>query len=97
LSTDTSIETRMNAFKTGGYTIDAPIEDVDGVNTVFTFGSYDPASNKVPNTFFVTLNGLIQEENEDYTINEATGEFTYSYVPANGSRVRLHGITLPSL
>ena len=58
-----------------GLTKEIPTGDIDGVNTVFDF-VYEPK--------FVVLNGAIQEETEDYTI-DANYTVTFIIAPQVGS------------
>lgn len=58
-----------------GLTKEIPTGDIDGVNTVFDF-VHEPR--------FVVLNGAIQEETEDYTI-DANYTVTFIIAPQVGS------------
>jgi hypothetical protein len=60
---------------------ETPTGNVDGVNSNFTL-TYTP----IPNSEHVYLNGLLQDEIDDYTIEYNVIKFTYP--PLNGMKIR---------
>ena len=84
-SAETSLSERMDNMTLAELKGVTPIESTNGSRTVFTF----PQSLASASFYFVTLNGLIQDD-EDCTIDQNAGELTYVSAPPAGSKVKVY-------
>ena len=87
-SAETSLSERMDNMTLAGMKGVTPIESTNGSRTIFTFAQ----SLASANFYFVTLNGLIQDD-EDCTIDHNAGELTYVSAPPAGSKVKVYYYT----